>query len=96
MANMTLLGTYDKGSAPKIYATASKVSTSGTISVWDGEGNLMVDEEAMTKDSSLIYSYIFQTDSTWVEGNCVVKTTVITSEFSDVKEDYIKLNKLSY
>jgi len=82
-----------------LLGTAVKISTflnvenptSAKIKIVDAGNVLQVDNADMTQDSPDIYSYIYQSESTDTEGECVVTISITSGGYTTVAQDTFTL-----
>ena len=82
------------GTCLKITDTTNIAADSATITIKDPNGSVVVNEHAMTQESSTVYSYIYQSQATDTEGRYVVQLSAVSGAYTARRQAEFELQPL--
>ena len=83
------------GTAVEITVTFDKEDPTATITIEDEYENTRVDEASMTKLSSTVFQYIFQSDEDWTACNFYATITAVKGEYTGKSQFVFEMRELS-
>lgn len=89
---MRKLGDFILGDDIEYSLTSTVEATSASITVKDGAGTTQLIDQALSKDSTLIWSGVLQTTDSWTKGVCNYKAKIVTGTYDNYEEGYFILN----
>ena len=89
-----IIPTFLLGTAVKITSMINIAeATTAKITIDDPSSTEKVTDAAMTKDADGIYSYIFQTVSTWTDGTYIATISYTCAGYTAVIQDYFEMTE---
>ena len=94
MTRREVIKNFILGTAVEITSIFSiATATSATITILDSSLNVMINAANMTKQADKVYSYIYQSVSTDLDGLYTIRLAVTSGGYTVISEDYFHFTK---